>query len=116
MFAQNKQEPVSRAANVTLGHPSKMYTSLVHNGGRKGWKTFPSARAQGQQGQQGPRTAEPCVRELLRKAQPALEFGSSFQFSEARDTSVPALHTGLCCLSLLHPEMIKAGMFPREIL
>lgn len=48
MFAQNKQEPVSRAGNVTLGHPSKIYTSVVHNGGRKVWKTFPSARAEGQ--------------------------------------------------------------------
>lgn len=35
MFAQNKQEPVSRAGNVTLGHPSKIYTLVVHNGGRK---------------------------------------------------------------------------------
>lgn len=57
VFAQNKQEPVSRTGNVTLGHPSKIYTSVVHNGGRKVWKTFPSARAEGQQGQQGPRTA-----------------------------------------------------------
>lgn len=55
MLAQNKQEPVSRAENVTLGHPSKIYTSMVHNGGRKVWKTFPSAHGQVQQGQQGPR-------------------------------------------------------------
>lgn len=57
MFAQNKQEPVSRAGNVTLGHPRKIYTLVVHNGGRKVWKTFPSAHVQVQQGQQGPRTA-----------------------------------------------------------
>lgn len=47
----------------------------------------------------GPEVQQPCVRELPRKPQPSLEFGSSFQFSEARGTSMPALHTGLCCLS-----------------
>ena len=58
MFVQHKQELVPSAGNVTLGLPSKIYTSAVHNGGRKQQvgKTFHCARFHIQQGLE-PRTA-----------------------------------------------------------
>lgn len=35
VFVQHKQELVASAGNVRLGLPGKIYTSAVHNGGRK---------------------------------------------------------------------------------